>query len=68
VCTLSRDSLIKQGRNDNILNINNEERCLQMIKSKEDRRFFTIFPLRINDSEFELGDAILEALFKGTYL
>ena len=37
-----------------------------MIKSKEDRHFFTIFPLSINDSEFKLGDAILEALLKGT--
>jgi hypothetical protein len=61
----SSNDLIEDGVTKKILNETNKERFETMIQSKEDRCFLTVFPLRINDSEFELGDAILKALLNG---
>jgi hypothetical protein len=65
---LFRDWLMETGKKDNILNDNNNERFLEMMKSKANRPFITIFPLRIDDSEFSLTDAIHDALLNGMYI
>jgi hypothetical protein len=50
------------------LHSTNENEFIEMIKSKEDRRFLHIFQLRISDSEFKLGDCILDALSNGIFI
>jgi len=58
-------TLIKTGEKNGILDKNNKNEFLTMMKSKEHRRFLTIFRLSISNSKFELGDAILNALRNG---
>lgn len=66
MCILSRDKLISEGVMEKILDDNNKNQFLEIIKSQVYRRLITIFPLDITDSEFELGDKIREVLLTGT--
>jgi hypothetical protein len=51
-----------------IINATNEKCFRAMMTSKEGFFLINTFTLQADDSEFKLGNAILEALFRGIFI